>query len=286
MQKPFYVEEPSWIEIDKDYGESQPLHRLKTTDPYVISRGKRIDGVVDHLKEELLRKSQNFDVFIRNRFVDKKNKRFSDLKLKNENYDKDNDDDENYEDGEEQKRQRAGKNTSQEIRIRPKKFHSTNADHFVEHFFDPFCIIAVNKGMHKTNRCLPIIKPVPALIDLLRTSGQNFHSSDKMDDHRFEDDSALFERPKSKRFDSNLYSNFDLAVKEILERLIEILECDSTQCRDHFGRAIKRTKLGDGRGMLEDLLNKSDPFYVARGKRVPSPVNESMNAIYGNDRNL
>lgn len=41
-QNPFYVEEPTWVEIDNDRKEKHSRHsRLETIDPFIISRGKK-----------------------------------------------------------------------------------------------------------------------------------------------------------------------------------------------------------------------------------------------------
>lgn len=41
FQKPFYVEEPQWIEIDTDYMDSVSRNS-ESADPYILSRGKKI----------------------------------------------------------------------------------------------------------------------------------------------------------------------------------------------------------------------------------------------------
>jgi len=44
VQQPLYVEEPRWIDIDVDYTDSS---RVDNSDPYILTRGKKIYGIND-----------------------------------------------------------------------------------------------------------------------------------------------------------------------------------------------------------------------------------------------
>ncbi|XP_011861661.1 PREDICTED: uncharacterized protein LOC105558535 [Vollenhovia emeryi] len=45
LQQPFYVEEPTWVDIDIDYLDSS--QRMDNGDPYILSRGKKIYRIKD-----------------------------------------------------------------------------------------------------------------------------------------------------------------------------------------------------------------------------------------------
>ncbi|XP_076396817.1 uncharacterized protein LOC143265948 [Megachile rotundata] len=240
IQKPLYVDEPSWIKIDDDQSKTRSIHRLDVTDPFVISRGKKVHGEVEN----------------GNIYADRK------LKFENEKVDGD----------DESKRQSNMTENSElkhgvENEVGSNKFHPLRSgeNSMLDEndwvlFFDwkdkNFADIFDVRNRFGVNRCL--VEPC--------------YTSDKMDERQ---NGYRFEKPKSKRISSSDAIGRSVA-KDVLERLIENLECDSIQCADS-ARTMKRTRLADGRGILEHLLTKSDPFYVARGKRVSRfPVTDDL----------